>query len=90
MLCAEDHAGDDQGKGRCAGTEPVHGAAQHLHPGLEDAEQGMEDGGGGAEAEESNGWQAGQGEVAKCLVLHAPLVPRRGEVQCLSGATSAR
>ena len=44
---------DDQGKGQGAGTEPVRRAAQHLHPGLEDAEQGMEDGGG--EAEDSNG-----------------------------------
>ena len=86
MPGAEDHAGDGEGKGRDAGTEPVRGAAQHLHPGLKDAEQGMED--RGAEDEDSNGWHAGQGEVAKRSVARAPLVPCCGEVHCLSGATS--
>ena len=45
---AEDHTGDDRRIGRGGGTEPVQGAAQDLHPGLDDAKQGMEDGGRGA------------------------------------------
>ena len=49
----EDHAGDNQRKGRGAGTEPAKEAAQHVHPGLDDGEQGMEDGAG--EAEDSKG-----------------------------------
>ena len=42
---AEDHTGDDQRKGTGAGTEPAQGAAQHLHLGVDDAEQRMAIGG---------------------------------------------
>ena len=45
-LGAVDHTGDDQRIGRGVGTQRVQGADQHLHPGLDDAQQGMDDGGG--------------------------------------------
>ena len=77
--------GDYQGNGRGAGTEPVRGAAWRLHQVAEDAEQGMEAAGG--EAEDPDGREGGLGEVAKHSVPRAPLVPRRGEVQRIPGAT---
>ena len=78
---AEDHTGHEQLKGRGAGTEPAQGAAQHLHPRLDDAKQRMEN--GGCEAEDSNAWHAGHGEVTKRPVPRVPLPPRRGEVRRL-------
>ena len=45
----------------------------------------MEDGGG--EAEGPDGWEAVLGKVPKQSVPRAPLVPRCGEVQRISGAT---
>ena len=51
--------GNDQGKGRGAGVQPTRAAAQHLYPGLEGAEQGVEDvgGGGGRLRAEMVGWR---------------------------------
>ena len=62
----------------------MQGAAQYLHAGPEDAEQGVEDRGG--EAEGAGGPQAGQGKVAKRLAPFAALVPRSGEEERLLGA----
>ena len=62
----------------------MQGAAQYLHPGSEEAEQGVEDRGG--EAEGAGGPQAGQGKVAKRLAPFAALVSRSGEVERLLGA----
>ena len=50
---AQDHTRHDERVGGGAGTKPVQGAADYLHPGVEDAEEGMEDWGG--EAEGTNG-----------------------------------
>ena len=81
---ARDHTRHDEQVGGGAGTESVQGAARYLHPGLEDAEQGVEDRGG--EAEGAGGPQAGQGKVAKRLAPFAALVPRSGKEECLLGA----
>ena len=81
---AQDHTRHDERVGGGAGTESVQGAAQYLHPRLEDAEQGVEDRGG--EAEGADGPQAGQVKVAKRLAPVAALVSRSGEEERLLGA----
>ena len=68
-----------QGEGCDAGVEPLGGAARHLHPRLEDAEHGIEEG-GGVGASRHRG-EPGPGEVAERLVPCALLGPRRQEVE---------
>ena len=84
---AEDHAGDDHRKGRGAGTQPAQRAAQRLHPGLDDAKQGMEDEGG-----RRRGLQGPAGGSGRCrrtpgTTRAAGPPQRRRDAQRLPGAT---
>ena len=69
-------------QGACAG--PARGAAKHLHPGLEDAQQGVDDGGGGRPRPRCG--EAGHLEVTKRLPPSTPWEPHAGQA---SGLTSA-
>ena len=84
---AQNHVGNDEGKGQDAGTEPVRAAPILRAGGCRAWHGGWWGRGGGGEAEHPDGRELGLGKVAEHSVPHTPLVTRHGEVKRIPGAT---